>query len=91
MQSGTVKWFSNRKGYGFIEPDNLDYDVFVHFSAIEGPEYEYKSLNKGDEVQFEIEDAEKGPQAVNVRVTKQAEFSPFEESGNERFGVKFFG
>ncbi len=60
---GKVKWFSNQKGYGFITPENGP-DVFVHFSAItsEG----YRSLVEGDEVEFDIVDSPKGPQAANV-------------------------
>ncbi len=60
---GTVKWFNNQKGYGFIS-DEQGNDVFVHFSGIatEG----YKTLEEGVEVQFEITDGAKGPQAVNV-------------------------
>ena len=60
---GTVKWFNNSKGYGFIARDGGK-DVFVHFSAIatEG----YKSLSEGDKVEFTIEDSPKGPQAANV-------------------------
>jgi CspA family cold shock protein len=60
---GTVKWFNNQKGYGFIAHEGGK-DVFVHFSAI-GSEG-YKSLAEGDKVEFSIEDSDKGPQAVNV-------------------------
>ena len=64
MAEGTVKWFSNEKGYGFIEREGGD-DVFVHFSAItmEG----YKSLTEGQRVQFDVEQGDKGLQAVNVQ------------------------
>jgi CspA family cold shock protein len=61
--TGTVKWFSNVKGYGFIEVEEGK-DVFVHFSAIE--EEGYRSLKEGESVEFTIEDGEKGPQAANV-------------------------
>ncbi len=64
MAQGTVKWFSNEKGYGFIERPDGD-DVFVHFSAIEGDGY--KTLTEGQQVEFEIVDGPKGQQAANVR------------------------
>ena len=65
MANGIVKWFNERKGFGFIEQENGP-DVFVHFSGIntEG----FKSLNDGDQVTFEIEQGQKGPAAVNVSV-----------------------
>lgn len=64
MTQGTVKWFSNEKGYGFIAQADGD-DVFVHFSAIEGDGY--KTLQEGQEVEFEVTDGPKGKQAANVR------------------------
>lgn len=60
---GTVKWFNDSKGYGFIEKPDGD-DVFVHFSAIEADGF--RTLAEGEEVEFEIRDSEKGPQAANV-------------------------
>ena len=64
MGKGTVKWFSNEKGFGFISREDGD-DVFVHFSAIQGEGY--KSLHEGQEVEFDVVDGDKGPQAANVR------------------------
>ena len=63
MLTGTVKWFSAEKGYGFIEQEDGD-DVFVHFSAIQ--EEGYKSLEEGQKVNFEIVEGDRGPQASNV-------------------------
>lgn len=61
--TGTVKWFNNSKGYGFIEQEDGP-DVFVHYSSITGEGY--RSLNEGQQVEFDIEDGPKGPQAANV-------------------------
>lgn len=61
--TGTVKWFDEKKGFGFIEREGGK-DVFVHFRAIQGSGF--KVLNEGQEVEFEVEDGQKGPQAVNV-------------------------
>ena len=63
MARGTVKWFNERKGYGFIAREDGD-DVFVHFSEVQGEGF--KTLNEGEEVEFEITQGEKGPQASNV-------------------------
>lgn len=63
MARGKVKWFSNQKGYGFITPESGN-DVFVHHTAIQGEGY--KTLQEGDEVEFEIQQGPKGEQAVNV-------------------------
>jgi CspA family cold shock protein len=63
LANGIVKWFSNKKGYGFIEQENGG-DVFVHHSAINGSGF--KTLAEGDKVTFEVEKGEKGPSAVNV-------------------------
>ncbi len=63
MQKGTVKWFNDSKGYGFITTEEGE-DVFVHFNSIEGEGY--KSLDEGDNVQFEVERGPKGLQATKV-------------------------
>ena len=65
MANGTVKWFNDRKGYGFIEKEDGS-DVFVHHSAINAEGF--KTLKEGDKVTFDIEQGQKGPAAVNVTV-----------------------
>ena len=64
MATGTVKWFNESKGFGFITPEDGSKDVFVHFSAIasEG----FRTVNEGQQVHFDVENGPKGPQAVNV-------------------------
>ncbi|MEE8185081.1 MAG: cold shock domain-containing protein [Thermodesulfobacteriota bacterium] len=64
MAKGKVKWFNDTKGYGFIETDSGD-DIFVHYSAITGEGF--KTLKEGDEVEFEVTEGPKGPQATEVR------------------------
>ncbi len=64
MTKGTVKWFSDQKGYGFITPSDGSKDVFVHHKSIQGEGF--KSLKEGQEVEFEVEDGPKGPQATKV-------------------------
>jgi CspA family cold shock protein len=64
MTTGTVKWFNERKGFGFISQEDGP-DVFVHFSAIDGSGF--KTLNEGEAVEFEIEEDTKGLKAVNVQ------------------------
>lgn len=66
MTNGTVKWFNDRKGFGFIEVTDGP-DVFVHHSAINGTGF--RSLEEGDKVTFDIEQGQKGPAAVNVNLT----------------------
>ena len=67
MAKGKIKWFDNKKGYGFIAAETGE-DVFVHFSAIQGTGY--KSLNEGEEVEFEVEKDQKGLKAKNVSKVK---------------------
>ena len=64
MARGTVKWFSDEKGYGFVTPEDGSKDVFVHHSAIQGEGF--KSLSEGQMVEFETTQGPKGPQASNV-------------------------
>ncbi len=64
MLQGTVKWFNEAKGFGFIEQEDGK-DVFVHYSAIQGSGF--KTLNEGDKVEFEVVDGPKGPAAANVQ------------------------
>jgi len=66
MVNGKVKWFNSSKGFGFITRNDGEADVFVHFSAIAGDGY--KSLEEGNEVEFEVTQGQKGPQATNVRL-----------------------
>ena len=64
MATGTVKWFNDAKGYGFIAPDGGGKDVFVHFSAISGDGF--RTLAEGAKVEFEVREGTKGPEAANV-------------------------
>jgi CspA family cold shock protein len=64
METGSVKWFNADKGFGFIEREDGD-DVFVHFSAIQSDGF--KSLDEGQQVTFDIEEGQRGPQATNVQ------------------------
>jgi cold shock protein len=64
MATGTVKWFNDAKGYGFIQPDDGGKDLFVHHSAITGDGY--KSLTEGAKVEYEARQGQKGPEAVSV-------------------------
>ena len=62
---GKVKWFNGKKGYGFIEREDKEKDVFVHHTAVKQAGLKY--LNEGDEITFEVENGEKGPSAVNLQ------------------------
>jgi cold shock protein len=65
MATGTVKWFSDEKGFGFVTPDEAGKDLFVHHSGIAGGGF--RSLQEGDKVSFDAEAGDKGPKAVNVQ------------------------
>lgn len=75
-QSGIVKWFSRLKGYGFINPDEGEQEVFVHYSAIQGEGY--RNLYEGDRVEYDLVDKGKGPQAQNVATRRS--FGPSKEA-----------
>ena len=66
MATGTVKWFNDAKGYGFITPEDQSKDLFVHHTSIAGDGY--KSLAEGAKVEYEEQDGDKGPQAANVNL-----------------------
>jgi len=70
MPTGTVKWFNEAKGFGFIEQSDSKEDVFIHFSAVQMGGF--KTLNEGDQVEFEVSPGPKGLRAENVRVTQKA-------------------
>jgi CspA family cold shock protein len=83
-EKGKVKWFSNVKGYGFLEKEGGGQDIFVHYSTIQGDGY--KTLDEAEEVTFDIVQGEKGPQATNVvRLKKTAKK---EGSGAEQAPAK---
>lgn len=69
MASGMVKWFNDSKGYGFIQADGVDRDVFVHYTAVTGDGF--KTLQEGQKVTFDLIDGPKGPQASNVQKAVQ--------------------
>jgi len=66
MSSGTVKWFNESKGFGFITPDDGTKDLFVHSSAIQAAGF--KSLKENDKVQYDVEESPKGPRAANLKL-----------------------
>ncbi len=76
-RTGIVKWFSRLKGYGFINPDDSEQEVFVHYSAIQGDGY--RNLYEGDRVEFDLVDRGKGPQAQNV--TARRSYGPVPTEG----------
>ena len=91
MVKGTVKWFNSNKGFGFINSEEGN-DVFVHFSALAGDDDDYKTLNENDEVEFDVVQGVKGPQANNVVVTKKG--TPSENrsyGGGSRGGGSYGG
>ncbi len=88
LAKGTVKWFNSSKGFGFINPEEGN-DVFVHFSALSGDDDddgEHKTLNENDEVEFDVIQGEKGPQASNVVVTKKAPPQQSSRGGRSGYG-----
>jgi CspA family cold shock protein len=68
LVNGTVKWFSSKKGFGFIAREDNDKDIFVHFSSINMPGY--RTLDPGDQVTFDLEESDRGPVAKNVEKIK---------------------
>ena len=65
MAQGTVKWFNDQKGFGFITPDDGSPDVFAHFSEVQGEGF--KTLSEGQKVEFDVQQGDKGPRAANIR------------------------
>lgn len=82
-ETGTVKWFDSRKGFGFIQSSDGT-DVFVHYSAIITEDDGYKSLNENDEVEYEVEQGNKGPKANKVIVTKKSQTNKFNDGSGFR-------
>jgi CspA family cold shock protein len=85
--TGTVKWFNNDKGFGFIAPEDGSKDVFVHHTAIQGSGY--KSLDEGEKVEFDVAQGQKGPQAENV--TRLGGGTPGGGGGGSRGGGGGYG
>jgi CspA family cold shock protein len=82
MATGTVKWFSEDKGYGFITPDEGSKDLFVHHSGIAGDGH--KSLNEGQKVEYDEEAGDKGPKAVNVKPRARSNSIPVRRKRSDR-------
>ncbi len=78
-RTGSVKWFSRVKGYGFIAPDDQEKEIFVHFSGIDAEGY--RNLEQGQHVSFEVEDTPKGPQAVHVTIVASDAGAPAPSEG----------
>ena len=70
MSTGKVKWYNARKGFGFIEQESGDKDIFVHASAVKSSGL--RRLQEGDKVSFDVEDSPKGPNAINIKVVEEA-------------------
>ena len=83
-ETGTVKWFNAGKGYGFIERDNGEGDVFVHYSAITGTGF--KTLDEGQRVEFDVVESEKGPQAQEVDTLGESTTAFGTEDESDAFG-----
>jgi len=83
METGTVKWFNPRKGFGFITKSD-DEEIFIHYSNIISDDDGFKTLYENDEVSFDVEQGMKGPEAKNVTVTKKAPRPQF--NNNNRYG-----
>ncbi len=81
MPTGTVKWFNNAKGFGFILPLDSEEDIFAHYSAINMDGY--RTLKAGQEVTFDLEDGDKGKHAVNIRLSESSETPAADEASDE--------
>src|SRR4051794_5474587 len=89
MATGTVKWFSDEKGFGFITPDEGSKDLFVHHTSIEADGY--RSLAEGARVEYESEAGDKGPKAINVRAVGAPHASKLRQEGPLRRALFRFG